>query len=162
MQQHVQHIPVLWNKLRGHNPGAVVKYPDFVQRVEAVVQELQARTSKRRDSTTIIFTAKSCWAALAKLLADPERMSSVGGPVEVSASGLKNLARAKVLNLSARKVAKIELPTPVEQPNSHMLNRAVKDIERWAQGNAGMQSKATEIVVQNNYCHPYRGYCTCC
>ena len=42
------------------------------------------------------------------------------------------------LDLSNRKVAKIGLPTAVKQPKSHMLNRALRDIERFVQQNPGI------------------------
>ena len=53
-----------------------------------------------------------------------------------------------VLPVSARKIAKIELPTAAEQPNAHMLNRAARDLERFGVINAGEQL----VVVDHSDC----------
>ncbi|KAF6261879.1 hypothetical protein COO60DRAFT_712760 [Scenedesmus sp. NREL 46B-D3] len=104
LKQHVCHIPALRNQLRGHNPSAEVQNPDFVPRVEAAAQHLSGRTSKRRDSTAIIFShEKSTWRQLAKLVGDPEFMAGQGGAINISHSALKTLTKMKVLQLSARK-----------------------------------------------------------
>lgn len=98
---------------------------------------MHGRTSKSRDSTTIYFYAKATWPTLVRLLQDADFMADQGGTINISASGLKNLKRQGKLNLSARKIAKIELPNAVEQPNAHMLNRALRDLWRWCIKNAG-------------------------
>lgn len=101
---------------------------------------MHGRTSKGRDTTTIYFTAKATWPTLAQLLQSEAVMADHGGTIDISVSGLKNLKRQGKLNISARKIAKIELPTAVEQPNAHMLNRALRDMWRWCIKNAGARS----------------------
>lgn len=118
----LQHIPAPWNKLRGDNSGIEVKHA--LHAIEAAAQSLHGRTSKRRDSTTIWFSAKATWPTLARLQQDEAFMADLGSTVDNSASSLKILWRQGKLNISARKIAKIELPTAVEQPNAHMLNRS--------------------------------------
>ena len=140
----LQHLP------RGHRQAVHVAYPHFKEAAEAAVFELGGGVSKDRQATTI-HMGKSTWAGVAAKLRDAAFMASIGAPIPASVSCLKrHKARpsrslqpkctdeAGQLNIAPRKVAKLMLPTAVEQPNGWMLNFLVKELENFGMLNAEM------------------------
>ena len=138
----LKHLP------RGHRAPIHVKYPNFKEAVQSIAHDLNGRTDKGRSSATVYLGA-STWAMIAERLADAAYMAKLGGVVPASVSALKQhkvrSARSKQrkctdpsgqLNVSHRKVAKLLLPTAVEQPNGHMLNLTIKELERFGMLNA--------------------------
>ena len=138
----LKHLP------RGHNPSIHVKYPNFKEAVHSITHDLNGRADKGRNSATV-YLGNSTWQTIADRLADPAYMSTLGGTVPASVSALKchktRSARSKQqkcldpegqLNVSSQKFAKLLLPTAVEQPNGHMLNLTIKELERFGMLNA--------------------------
>lgn len=141
--------PKLQTAARGHRPSVLSRYPNLKQDVEAVAQQMGGRSSRRRDSVTIVLS-KCSYEALSSYLSDPVRMGSKG-PIDVSASTLKKLAREGQLDLKGGKVAKIELPTESEQPNAWMLNKVAKELILFIVQNAG-EHNATELLHPCSHC----------
>jgi hypothetical protein len=144
-------LPELKHLPRGHNPAIHVEYPDFKRAVEATAHELGGRAASDRQSA-IVHLGKSTWWRIAELLHDPDHMAKLGCPVmDVSRSVLKKhklrserSRQPKItdptgqLNVSSRKVTKLLLPTEVEQPNGHQLNKGVKELEQFGMLNADL------------------------
>ena len=131
----LKHLP------RGHNPSIHVKYPNFKEAVHSITHDLNGRADKGRQSATV-YLGTSTWQTIADRLADAAYMATLGGVVPLSVSTLKRhktrSSRSKQpkctdptgqLNVSNRKVAKLLLPTAVEQPNGHMMNMVTKELE---------------------------------
>ena len=138
----LKHLP------RGHNPSIHVKYPNFKEAVQSITHDLNGRADKGRNSATV-YLGNSTWSTIADRLCDATYMATLGGTVPVSVSALKRhkarSARSKQpkctdpegqLNVSHRKFAKLLLPTAVEQPNGHMMNLTIKELERFGMLNS--------------------------
>jgi hypothetical protein len=138
----LKHLP------RGHNASIHVKYPNFKEAVQAITHDLNGRTDKGRNSATV-YLGNSTWSTIADRLGDSAYMSTLGGVIPVSVSALKKhkyrSARSRQqhcseesgqLNVSHRKVAKLLMPTAVEQPNGHMMNLTIKELERFGMLNS--------------------------
>ena len=133
----LKHLP------RGHNPSIYIKYPNFKKAVQAITHDLSGRTDKGRTSATI-YLGNSTWQTIADRLGDPVYMATLGGTVPTSVSTLKHHKYRSAysqqrrcsdpsgqLNVSHSKVAKLLMPTAVEQPNGHMMNFSIKELERF-------------------------------
>eukprot|EP00966_Prymnesium_polylepis_P308035 7118658-Prymnesium_polylepis.1 len=144
MRPSLKHLP------RGHRVSVHVKYPHFKRAAEALLVEMGGCADKGRQSVSI-FVGKSNWAALQRYLGDEAKMGEHGGVIPLSISALKRHKRrsarsrqpkctdeAGQLNVSSRKVAKLLLPTAVEQPNGHQMNLLVKELERFGLLNADL------------------------
>ena len=149
----LKHLP------RGHNPSIHVKYPNFKEDVQSIVHDLDGRTDKGRNSATV-YLGNSTWSTIADRLADAAYMATLGGTIPVSVSALKQHKVRSVrsrqqkcsdpsgqLDVSHRKVAKLLMPTAVEQPNGHMMNLSIKELERFGM----LNSYYVELV--NRYAH---------
>lgn len=150
----LKHLP------RGHNPSIHVKYPNFKEAVQSITHDLNGRTDKGRNSATV-YLGNSTWSMIADRLADAAYMSTLGGTIPVSVSALKQhkarSARSRQqkcsdpsgqLDVSHRKVAKLLMPTAVEQPNGHMMNLTIKELERFGMLNSSY------IDLVNRYLRP--------
>jgi hypothetical protein len=133
--KEVSNLPALQHLPRGHMTAIEVKYPNFKPAIETVFQDLSARADSRRYCVKIQI-GKGTWSEVCRRIADGERMESLGGAIHASVSTLKkNKARpersrqpkaassAGALDVSKRVVAKILMPTELEQPNGYIANK---------------------------------------
>ena len=138
----LKHLP------RGHRVAVYIKYPHFKRATEALLIEKGGRADRGRQSVSI-FMGKSNWSALHESLGDEAKMKDLGGAIPLSLSTLKmhkrRHARSRMrkcsneagqINVSSRKVAKLLLPTAVEQPNGHVMNLDIRELERFGLLNA--------------------------
>ena len=143
-------LPECGHLPRGHGIAIHVKFPRFKEAVEAIVVDQGGRVDKGRQHATI-HMGKSKWASVRQMLVDPVYMAAFGGVLPCSTSCLKKHKKradrsaqpkcndpAGQLHVGARKVAKLLMPTPVEQPNGHATNLAVKELERFGMRNADL------------------------
>jgi hypothetical protein len=142
--------PALANAVRGHMPPIEVSRPDFKKAVEHIASESNGRADPKRASMTI-YLGKSTYSTIATMLQSSEVMETVGSqPMQVHRSTIcKHRVAARinwkrkrddlgVLDISARKCAKLLMPTESEQPNGHLMNRMTKELRSWSTGNAAM------------------------
>ena len=137
----LKHLP------RGHRV-AIHPVPAVQGGGGTIAQDSGGRASKDRQSTEIIM-GKSTWTTLVERLNDEEYMQSLGGTIPAteccsrSTRSAERSAQPKAdpaaqLNIAPRKVAKSMLPTAVEQPNGHMMNKSVKEAEQFGMLNADL------------------------
>ena len=143
--------PALANAVRGHMTPIEVSRPDFKVAVEHIATELNGRADPKRASMAI-HLGKSTYSTIASMLQNPEVMDAIGSqPIHAHRSTIcKHRATARanrkrsanddpgVLNISARKCAKLLMPTEIEQPNGHLMNRVTKELRIWCTANAAM------------------------
>jgi len=91
-------------------------------------------TSAGRDTVTI-FTGYGGWTQVAKALNERGVAVSPCTLIRRRASARRNFGGQGV-PVSARQVAKVKLPSPVEQPNGHVLNFVNKEVEIFCARNA--------------------------
>ena len=143
-------LPECGHLPRGHGIPVHIKFPRFKEAVEAIVVDQGGRVDAGRQHATI-HMGKSKWASVREKLVDPAYMAAFGGVVSCSTSCLKKHKKradrsaqpkcndpAGQLHIGARKVAKLLMPTPVEQPNGHATNLVVKELERFGMRNADL------------------------
>ena len=116
---------------RGHPKPYLVVYTDLKERIAALSALTGARADPRRRSLELQLIDKVTYEWIAKQLGSKQ----LGGePIFVSASWLKKHRRA--VAITATKIAKIDLPSEIEQPNGRYMNRFSKDVLVWAVRNS--------------------------
>ena len=116
---------------RGHPKPYLVVYTDLNERIAALSALTGARADPRRRSLELQLIDKVTYEWIAKQLGSKQ----LGGePIFVSASWLKKYRRA--VAITATKIAKIDLPSEIEQPNGRYMNRFSKDVLVWAVRNS--------------------------